>query len=215
MNDKAVKAAKKVLPVYQTTLDAWEAGVRSGDSVQVSCQKGCTGCCYQLVKATLAEGAAIAAHLLESGTYSKFQPRLEEVTVIADECEKDEDPSFKYFKTKTPCAFLVDGECAVYTARPAGCRSYFVTSDPSNCSPNKPGAEIAQVDPSAAMSVFVTKLLEATSTHIPSFIGPLSSVVMAGKELLERSPGSFKRWASKSMLFTEAQERSAAEAAGP
>lgn len=201
-NNKALKAARKLLPVYRDTIDAWATGIREGGELKVSCKKGCTGCCFQLVKATLAEGALVAARLVENGTFEKFRPQLEATAALADRLEKNPDPTLDYLATKTPCAFLQNDECAIYDVRPGGCRSYFVTSDPANCSPDRPGAEVEQVDPAGVMAVFVTELLKSTHPAVPGMIGPFPSVVLVGKEIIERSTGSFKRWASKSPLFT-------------
>lgn len=213
MNDKVVRAAKRVLPIYRKTVDGWAQGVVEGSqdgSRKVSCEKGCDGCCYNLVKATLAEGAALAAHLIEKGTFERFRPKLERSAKTADSVEDDEDVSFKYLSTKTPCAFLEDGECSVYDLRPAACRTYFVVSDPALCSPDRPGAAVGYVDQSAVVGIFIAELVKGTHPAIPSYIGSLPAVVLAGKELIERSPGSFKRWASKSPLFTAGKTEGAA-----
>lgn len=201
--NKALKAAKRVLPVFKKTIDAWVEGMLTNDqNARVSCKKGCNHCCYQMVKATMAEGAAVAAHLLEKGTFEQFRPRLEETSRLADKVGEKEGGTMEYFKTKTPCAFLKDGECAVYEVRPAICRSYYVATDPKNCSPDRPGAEVGIVDDRFVMSHFVDQILKTTHPAIPANIGPFASVVLAGKELIERSPGSFKRLASRSTLFT-------------
>jgi Fe-S-cluster containining protein len=203
--NKALKAAKKVLPVYRQTVDGWAQGIREADEQQkISCKRGCHHCCYNLVKATLAEGAAIAVHLVERGEFEKYRPQLEKTAKLADSFvdAEGEDGSFRYLATKTPCAFLKDGECSIYDLRPMSCRTYYVATSPDNCSPDRPGAEVGVVDARAAAGIFINNLIQATHPAIPAFIGPFPSVVLAGKEIIERSPGAFKRWAQKSELFT-------------
>lgn len=202
--NKALKAAKRVLPVYRETIDAWARGIMEGDeSSRISCKRGCHDCCYNMVNATLAEGALIASHLLESGTFEKHRPQLEKTAALTDSFLDGDDGSFRYLATKTPCAFLEGGECSIYDLRPAACRTYYVATDPANCSPERPGAEVGYIDARLPMGMFIERLSQATHPIIPSFIGPFPSVVLAGKELIERSPGSFKRWSQKSTLFTE------------
>ena len=210
--NKALKAAKRVLPVYKRTIDAWADGMLAhDDNERVSCKKGCHSCCYNLVKASLAEGVAVAAHLLERGTFEKHRPQLEKTAALTDSFVDNDDASFRYLATKTPCAFLEDGECSIYELRPSACRTYFVASDPQNCSPDLPGAEVGYVDAKVPMGFFISEMVKATHPAIPMLIGPFPSVVLAGKELLERSPGAFKRWAQKSPLFTANAEPVTAE----
>jgi Fe-S-cluster containining protein len=201
--NKALKAAKRVLPVYRQTIDAWAEGMLTNDTNErVSCKKGCHSCCYNLVKATMAEGTAIAAHLLEKRTFEQHRPQLEKTAALTDSFADNDDATFRYLASKTPCAFLKDGECSIYELRPAACRTYFVASDPRNCSPDLPGAEVGYVDARAPTGFFISEIVKATHPTIPMLIGPFPSVVLAGKELLERSPGAFKRWSQKSPLFT-------------
>lgn len=198
---KADKIVRRVLPVYRATLDRWADKVLKEE--EVSCRRGCHHCCYNLTKATLAEGALVASQLLEQGTFENYRAALDKTAGLADSVGEEDDASFRYLATKTPCAFLKDGECSIYEFRPGACRSYYVTSDPAQCSPDKPGAEVLYVDARGPMSAFISGVIHQTHPHIPMFIGPFPSVVLAGFELIQRSPGSFKRWSQKSKLFTE------------
>lgn len=199
LNDKAVKTVKRVLPVYKQTVDPWTEKAAS----EATCRKGCDSCCYNLAKATLAEGALVAATLIERGTFDKYVPGLERAAKVALEAEKEPDESLHYLKSKIPCAFLENGECSIYDVRPSVCRTYFVVSDPKMCSPDRPGAEVGVIDARGVMANFITRLIRDTGSSIPGFIGDFASVVLAGAEYVTRSSGSFKRWTAKSELFTK------------
>ena len=211
--NKALKAAKRVLPVYRRALDRWTEHVLKEDLV--SCRRGCNHCCHNLTMATLAEGAAVAVHLIEKGVLEKHRPQLDATAKLCDSVGTGDSASFKYLATKTPCAFLENGECSIYELRPAVCRTYFVASDPEQCSPDRPGAEVGVVDARAPMSNFITFLIQTTHPAIPMFSGPFPSVVLAGAEIVQRSPGSFKRWMQKSPLFTENVETIGPETDSP
>lgn len=203
--NKALKAAKRVLPVYRQTVDGWAQGIAEADEAkkQISCKRGCHHCCFNLVKATLAEGAAVAAHLVETDQFEKYRPQLEKTARLATSVvDSGDEGSFRYLASKTPCAFLKDGECSVYDLRPMSCRTYYVATSPDNCSPDRPGAEVGVVDARVVAGVFLTHIVKATHPHIPAFIGDFPSTVLSGKELIERSPSSFKRWLQKSEFLT-------------
>ncbi len=204
--NKAEKVAKRVLPIYRATLDAWAEGV--SDAGEVSCRKGCHHCCHNLVSASLAEGALVASHLFKEGFISRYKDRLNDT---ARKAESVDGPNAEhdYLSSKTPCAFLDDGECSIYGLRPSACRSYLVVTDPEMCSPERAGTTVGRVDASTAVRVFVDCLIRETHPTIPMVVGSFPAVVLAGLELVQRSPGSFKRWMARSELFESVESASA------
>lgn len=117
----------------------------------VSCKKGCTACCSQLVSASWAEGAAIMVNhsLVVRLVRDKLIEQAEAIEKLAgelglSECrvctdnfdevmEKLRAMADRYWALKLPCAFLRDGLCSIYDNRPISCRGYYVKSAPELC----------------------------------------------------------------------------------
>lgn len=107
----------------------------------MSCSKGCSACCRQLVSVTRAEGALIVDRHREKVTAAR--DKLEHQARVAEECfhgmegdvlETVPEAALSYWKRQINCAFLTeDQECGIYDARPLECRAYFVTSSPELC----------------------------------------------------------------------------------
>jgi Fe-S-cluster containining protein len=142
-----------MLPVIQKITDqmieiAGETVERAGGSI--SCEPGCTACCYWPVAISATETAALtdkieslsqdirdritsrfraASDLLESeGWLAKMRsfPRLSR--------EQQRAVVYEYFGLQIPCPFLENDLCSIYEDRPLACREYMVTSPPQNCS---------------------------------------------------------------------------------
>ncbi len=151
-----------------------------------------------LIGATLSEGANIAAHLLESPAWipeiRKLRDRLQEDTNEIRAISQNKQ--HKWLASKKGCAFLdqKSGDCRIYNFRPTACRTYFVTSDPGLCSPDKPGAQVLIVNPQQAVTPFIHALLGETASTIPPLTGSLQSMVLAGMELILNSSSKFQKW---------------------
>ena len=74
------------------------------------------------------------------------------------------------------------------------CRTYFVTSDPAQCSPDKPGAGVHFVDANPVVVPFINAMVDKTAEVIPPLTGSLQSMVLAGIELVSSSSPRFKKW---------------------
>jgi Fe-S-cluster containining protein len=164
-----------------------------------SCKRGCNNCCYQLIGASLAEGALIAAHVMESPAWLSelrtLRTRLQEDTNEIRTMAGPKSKSYQWMENKKGCPFLdkKSGDCRIYNVRPIACRTYFVVSEPGNCSPDKPGAEVKIIDPSEATGPAIEGIAR-TRDEIPSATGSLQSMVLAGMELISHSPATFKKW---------------------
>jgi Fe-S-cluster containining protein len=133
-----------------------DAGDREGTS-GVSCSRGCSACCFQNVttsepEAKLAYEAALGAgHALD-------------IERLRKQAEHDADTYQQALAhSERRCVMLKDdGDCAIYAARPAACRTYRVVTPPDLCDTvANPGARIlslttphAEVVISAAMQSF-------------------------------------------------------------
>jgi Fe-S-cluster containining protein len=103
--------------------------------------------------------------------------------------------AYQWMERKRGCPFLDKkaGECRVYNVRPLACRTYYVVSDPADCSPDRPGAGVSIIDPSDATMPAIEGIVKITES-IPRATGSLQSMVLAGMELISHSPATFKKW---------------------
>ena len=95
-----------------------------------SCKKGCAFCCHIRVAITELE-ARFIIHYCKTMGIEIDTAKLEDLRHL-DEVEYMLHPNRK-------CTFLAENNtCKIYEARPASCRNYYVTSDPSLCDTNGP-----------------------------------------------------------------------------
>jgi len=97
---------------------------------KVACHKGCSWCCYQTVMVTAPETWRIADYvnkLEDAPLRQRFVDRLREL----DRSTRDLSPLARA-SLHTPCAFLVDGSCGIYPARPLACAE-FTSFDVMDC----------------------------------------------------------------------------------
>ncbi|MFT3766432.1 MAG: YkgJ family cysteine cluster protein [Minicystis sp.] len=145
---------RRLLPVFQSLAETMiERAVAhvAAEGKSISCERGCTACCHQLVAvspmeartlreiveampeaekaALLARFAAARARLVEGGLLG----RLGDVS-----WDDDEDAynalTIAYFALRIPCPFLgADGGCTIYDDRPLVCREHLVTTPAKSC----------------------------------------------------------------------------------
>jgi Fe-S-cluster containining protein len=125
----------------------------------ITCRKGCANCCCQHIEAYLAHGIYIADYLYANEKllhvflkdyehwYSIAGPVSGEIDLLqhqaAAELKKFDSWWFlvspllkRYFRLATPCPFLKDGACAIYSVRPGCCASHYSVNPPELCSVN-------------------------------------------------------------------------------
>jgi Fe-S-cluster containining protein len=193
VNRDAIKAAKRLLPLYHQHIDPWAVKAKE----IASCNRGCNSCCYQLVGSSLSEGAMIAAHLMETPSWvpeiRQIRARLQEDSALIRSMK---DKPHEWMVSKRACPFLdkKSGDCRIYSVRPGACRTYFVTSDPENCSPDRPGAEIQFIGAEQVLGPMVIEIISRTQESIPPLTGSLQSMVLAGMELISHSTSKFQKW---------------------
>jgi len=120
----------------------------------VSCTKGCSACCRQLVPISTVEARAIHAlvQALEEPRRSTVVARFEdacrrmEAAGLMDRLRdfariaKEDMVAFgiDYLGRGVPCPFLEDESCSIYAERPVICREFLVTSDARHCAKPSP-----------------------------------------------------------------------------
>jgi Fe-S-cluster containining protein len=106
-----------------------------------SCKRGCYACCRMPVQSSVEEALVIVAAYPEAVRRALPELRAQEarLTELSADLERPYEPpdagtfAKRWWNEGRYCAFLVDGECSVYEARPYACRNYFVLSDPALC----------------------------------------------------------------------------------
>jgi hypothetical protein len=95
-----------------------EAAASYSRAAGAECCAGCTSCCYLMVHGTPYEILSIVRHLLATRTPAEIESIRQRLQAVA---QVPLDPVVR-LKSKTPCAFLEDGRCAIYEHRPSVCR---------------------------------------------------------------------------------------------
>lgn len=176
-------------------LDSLERGYKQLDEivrqrvrlpVVTSCATCTTpGCCSQKVVSPFYEALPIARELRRTG---RDTPDLR-ARLRADADAMEAVTRKAWLRAARPCAFLADGRCSVYAARPFSCRTYLVTTAPANCQPNAPDNTVAFInvgdlvlqDMQRAREIH--RLLGLKETRKRLFIGVLPRLVLRALEV--------------------------------
>jgi Fe-S-cluster containining protein len=110
---------------HQTALDARFAAARA-DGAPIACAAGCTFCCHQRVGLFHFEAMALYQYL---HTHQSPAQAAAIVQRILDNARRiDGLTADEHRRANIPCAFLQDGHCSAYAARPQACAAYHSTS---------------------------------------------------------------------------------------
>jgi len=90
--------------------------------VKVSCSKGCSHCCHQIIGTSFPSLYMITPHVDEN-LLERANEFIEDGREFGKAC----------VLTRTPCVFLKDNSCSVYQDRPFPCRSYFSVKPAIDC----------------------------------------------------------------------------------
>ncbi len=114
-------ALKDVMEFVQTIIDQLET---SGQSPSVSCSSGCGFCCHSLIKVIPAEALLIASfirrNLLKNDIQTLKNNILKYQLLVKGKTLKERVA----LKDKTPCIFLKNNNCSIYSVRPFICRAW-------------------------------------------------------------------------------------------
>ncbi len=114
-------AFTKVMKFAQDIIEQLE---ESGQSPSVSCQSGCSYCCYSQVKIIPIEALSIYTFVKEvfnDVEISELKKRISSCQVLNR--GKTLEQRFS-IKKMLPCIFLMSEQCSIYRARPSICRSW-------------------------------------------------------------------------------------------
>lgn len=106
---------------------------RETQNMSFACRKGCSTCCTKSVTMTATEGEIIMAHLKAKGQMNEIHEILKN-TVTTNTPKHTPNQFVKKCLEKkecqeeswdlTPCCFLDNGSCSIYSVRPFSCRSF-------------------------------------------------------------------------------------------
>ena len=143
---------RRMLPVISMAADQFvEIGIAASRNKgeAVSCKKGCSACCRQLVPISETEAFEIADIVGQTpeakraevaDRFAKAVRRISDAGLLADldrfdsmPAEQQEGVHRRYFQLGIECPFLEDDACSIHQRRPLVCREFLVTSDADNC----------------------------------------------------------------------------------
>lgn len=115
-----------VLRFHDTSLkQIRERYYREGRPIRLTCSKGCSACCEELVHVSELEARLIVESLTDAQKQDIRQRVLHWMDQIGDRLDdEDSDPDgLEYRSWRIPCPLLINGVCSVYDKRPIPCRS--------------------------------------------------------------------------------------------
>lgn len=151
--------ATAMLPTLRQAVDAAVAAAEARETDRgrnVSCKKGCSACCRQLVPISTVEAHAIR-ELVDSlppvrrhGLRKRFAAAAERLRaaglhdLLSDPAKRADGGTAAlgraYFALSLDCPFLEDHSCSIHPERPLVCREFLVTSPATFCaSPDSDG----------------------------------------------------------------------------
>jgi Putative zinc- or iron-chelating domain len=141
---RALDAARSAAPderiaamarsVHALADEVW-ASVRAeaepqGQRSQIACAAGCGACCHQLVALAPAEAVAIAWFVPQRFTEGERRDLADRIASL-DAATRGKTASERA-RLRLPCAFLAEGRCLIYEARPLRCRAVH-SRDAAHC----------------------------------------------------------------------------------
>lgn len=124
------------LEALTTEIDRMMAGTHGG---KVTCEKGCSACCYEAVYVARGEAQLIVDRVRMDGPAAVDALRKRVNTWmrrfwLTDLWDSDMPPIVQYRSLRLKCPLLADdGSCSVYAVRPMGCRMHMTKAPKRGC----------------------------------------------------------------------------------
>jgi len=175
-----IKGWKERVETFQKDLDAaikvdlGQFRRRENSPHKISCQKGCSYCCYMNIAIFKEEARLLASKIKKKKI--KFN-RKEYEYQVGKGMNTPED----YWNDPRPCIFLdtKTRSCNIYDDRPATCRKYFVVNKPSLCK-----IEAGSSDKVASPPMINSEILYTAFSHATESVdcGPMPMMIKAELE---------------------------------
>jgi Fe-S-cluster containining protein len=135
---------------------------------QIACAAGCSACCSQLVTVAPVEAAAIAQFVARTFSDEQDAELIARLRAL-DGLTRGKTP-LERARLRQSCAFLVEGRCSIYAARPLCCRGVH-SRDAGYCGwaaahPDEAAAERKARDGAGPFVVAPAKIMDAALTGL-------------------------------------------------
>lgn len=164
------------------------------DNSGIACRAGCNFCCHLRVMVLPHEAIALFRYLGSRLAAEEAKGVRQRLLANADEIRKRSEEGRAV--TGIPCAFLVDGRCSAYEARPAACSGYHSLSRERCQSAYESADHSADAIPMLNGLRYIAATLDQgmeralTATGLSSERVELHTALAA----LIRNPGLIERW---------------------
>lgn len=195
-------AAHGVLVAYERSHERHDGRLASApDSKTLACRAGCAWCCYFSVDVRPVEVFRILAFMQREFTQEQRARVFSELEANSAALRGLDDVDRARRNVK--CAFLKEGRCSIYAARPQMCRNYHATNA-IGCERSYLEPDNLEIDPEFAPYVY-----QAGSAHVDAFsaamrdagydtrVYELNGAMMSALA----DPGSLARFEAKHMPF--------------
>lgn len=168
---------------------------------QVACKRGCFYCCHVLVDVSIPELARLVTHAQQNMTPGELDD-LRGRSVEAAAKTRGTDPISYPFRQ--PCAFLSDGECSAYEARPLACRNEH-SLDVDGCRyVYETGKDAPANDDHQARATGAAMCLALELAMVEAGVPPTAYELQQALAIALTVPNAFERWAVGDDVFEAA-----------
>lgn len=151
-----------VLPAYQHSLQRHDARLaNAADANTLACSAGCSWCCHFSVDVRPVEVFNILEFVQKSFT-SEQQQRLH-ADIQANTRVLGQLDEMQRMQHNIKCAFLSEGRCSIYAARPQTCRNYHATNS-AGCQKSYEEPDNFDIAPEYAPLVY-----QSGAAHVDAF----------------------------------------------
>jgi Fe-S-cluster containining protein len=151
----------------------------------ITCQKGCSHCCYYPITLSLLDGISLFRWLAETRLWShSLKKSLQEMA------DHTLNLSFEVWTlSMIPCPFLDEQQslCRIYEARPFTCRLAFSVGDPYFCHPHRMHESTGMVSRKETLEELATIETAILKRHGLGLVRvPLSSAILYGERVCKK-----------------------------
>jgi Fe-S-cluster containining protein len=189
--DSCVALASRIDVLMDQAIDFFQK-----NDAKIACRNGCSFCCHLRVTVYPHEAIALFRYLgsrIPKEQAGQVRRRLLENADRIASLERDGRPA-----TGLPCAFLVDGKCSAYEARPAACSGYHSLSrEQCEKAYNAPGAADGGIPVLEALGYVATAMHDGTDRALAEVrLSGTRRELQTAVTALIRNPGLIERWRS-------------------
>ena len=155
-------AAQGVVPAYEASQQRHDERITAApDASTLACRAGCSWCCHFSVDVRPVEAFRILEFMQREFDEERRRQLLADVKTNRDLLHGLDD--LDRARRNVKCAFLIDGKCSIYAARPQMCRNYHATNA-AGCERSYLEPDNLDIDPEFAPYVY-----QAGGAHVDAF----------------------------------------------